>query len=211
ESRRPGPMRLTDKMTASLALPPGSKDAVFWDDDIAGFGIRIREGGSRNWIYRYRIGARQRSVILGSAKSVPLSVARKNASLLEAQVRLGKDPAGDRENAKIEASNTVAVLVEQYLEVGKSNWRQVTYADVKRYLTRYAKPLHRLPVASVSQRSVANLLNDIAKEHGDVTANRVRASLCTLFTWAIREGIRLPEGNVASLTAKRKEKSRDRV
>jgi integrase len=55
------------------------------------------------------------------------------------------------------------------------------------------------------------LLNDIASESGDVTSNRVRAAISALLGWVIREGIRLPEGNVASYTNKREEKSRDRV
>jgi integrase len=63
----------------------------------------------------------------------------------------------------------------------------------------------------VSQHNIASLLNTIAKEVGDVTANRLRGSLCSLFGWVIREGVRLPEGNVASYTNKRQEKARDRV
>jgi integrase len=39
----------------------------------------------------------------------------------------------------------------------------------------------------------------------------VRSSLCSLLGWVIKEGIRLPEGNVASYTNKHEEKSRDRV
>jgi integrase len=54
-------------------------------------------------------------------------------------------------------------------------------------------------------------LNSIAAEAGDVTANRVRSSLGAFMGWAIREGIRLPEGNIAAYTNKRQEKSRDRV
>jgi integrase len=55
------------------------------------------------------------------------------------------------------------------------------------------------------------LLNTLAKDVGNVTANRVRGSLCSLFGWVIREGVRLPEGNVASYTNKRQERARDRV
>src|SRR5262249_2990560 len=73
------------------------------------------------------------------------------------------------------------------------------------------KSLASMPIAAVSQRNIANLLNEIAKEKGDTTSNRVRTSLCTLFGWAIREGIKFPEGNVASYTNKREEVSRDRV
>ena len=85
-------MKLTERNTVGLKLEGGKSDCIWWDDDVAGFGIRLRAGGSRNWIYRYRIGSKQRSLILGSAKSVPLSLARKNAIGLEARVRLGGDP-----------------------------------------------------------------------------------------------------------------------
>jgi integrase len=204
-------MKLTDKSTASLELPAGSTDQVWWDDDIAGFGIRLRAGGTRNWIYRYRKGSKQRSLILGSAKSVPLSVARKNASKLEAEVRLGGDPQGDRQKAEVEADTTFGVLAAQYLTTKKSEWRPKTQKQNDRHLNKYAKPLHRLPITAVSQRDIANLLNTLAKDAGDVTANRVRASLSGLFGWVIREGVRLPEGNVAAYTNQREEKSRDRV
>jgi Arm DNA-binding domain len=204
-------MKLTDKSTAGLKLSAGSTDQVWWDDAVTGFGIRIRAGGSRNWIYRYRIGSKQRSLILGSAKSVPLSVARKNASTLEAKVRLGEDPALDKQNARLEADNTFGVLAAQYLAAKKSEWRLKTQKHNDRHLHKYAKPLHRVPITAVSQRNVANLLSGLAKEAGDVTANRVRASLSGLFGWVIREGIRLPEGNVAAYTNMREEKSRDRV
>jgi integrase len=192
-------------------LPAGKLDHVLWDDDVTGFGLRLRDGGSRNWIYRYRVGSKQRSIILGSATSAPLGVARKNAGNLEARIRLGEDPALDRQNAKLEADNTFGVLAAQYLVARKRVWRPKTLKQNDRHLNKYAKPLHRLPIAAVSQRNVANLLNNIAVEAGDVTANRVRASLCAFFGWAIREGIRLPEGNVAAYTNKREEKSRERV
>jgi integrase len=204
-------VKFTVKNTASVALPAGSKDHVWWDDSVTGFGLRLRDGGSRNWIYRYRVGSKQRSVILGSAKSVPLAVAQKNASTLEARIRLGEDPALDRQNAKLEADNTFGVLAAQYLATRKRDWRLKTIKQNDRHLNKYAKPLHRIPIAAVSQRNVANLLNNVADEAGDVTANRVRASLSAFFGWAIREGIRLPEGNVAAYTNQREEKSRDRV
>jgi integrase len=204
-------MNLTVKKIAELKLPAGSRDAVFWDDDIAGFGIRLREGGSRNWIYRYRIGSKQRSMKLGSATSISLAVARKMASEQEAQVRLGGDPALKKETANLAADNTLAVLADQYLAVRKSKWRPKTFKQIERHLLKYAKPLHRLPITAISQRNIANLLTTLTEESGEATSNRLRSTLCSLFSWVIKEGIRLPEGNVASYTNKHQEKSRDRV
>jgi integrase len=204
-------VKLNLKNTSALKLPLGSKDAVFWDDDIAGFGIRIREGGSRTWVYRYRRGSKQRSMKLGSAKSVPLSVARENASKLEAEVRLGGDPALKTQTANLAADTTFEVLANQYLEARKSKWRPSSHKQNQRHLFKYAKPLHPLPITAVSQRNIANLLADITKESGEATSNRVRSTLSSLLGWVIKEGIRLPEGNVASYTNKHEERSRDRV
>jgi integrase len=204
-------MKFTTKGLAGLKLPEGSGDFVCWDDDIAGFGIRLRAGGSRTWIYRYRRGSKQRSMKLGSAKAVPLSVARENARRLEAEVRLGGDPALKNHTANLAADNTFGVLANQYLEARKSKWRPKSCAQYQRHLLKYAKPLHRLPITAVSQRNIANLLTDITKESGEATSNRLRSTLCSLFGWVIKEGVRLPEGNVASYTNKHAEKSRDRV
>jgi hypothetical protein len=65
-------MKLTVKTTDGIKLPTGKSDCIVFDDDIAGFGLRLREGGSRTWVYQYRIGKKQRRMVLGSAKSVPL-------------------------------------------------------------------------------------------------------------------------------------------
>lgn len=204
-------MRLTLKAVATVELPSDKSDHVEWDDDIAGFGLRLRRGGARTWIYRYRIGAQQRSIALGNAKSVPLATARANAGQLEARVRLGEDPARDKETARIEASNTVGKLIDQYLDERKDGWRPNTLREIRRHLLVYAAPLHKLSIGAVSQREIANLLSNNAKSSGEVTSNRLRASLSAFFSWVICQGVELPKGNVASYTEARKEKSRDRV
>jgi integrase len=204
-------MRLTVRSAAGIQLPADKTDHVEFDDDIAGFGIRIREGGSRTWVYRYRVGTKQRSITLGSATSVPLALARENAGQLEAKVRLGGDPALDKQAARAAAADTVGALIDEYLDARASEWRPNSLRQVRRHLLQYARPLHGLPITAVSQRNVADLLDKIAKNSGEISANRLRASLETFVGWVIRKGIRLPEGNVVSYTGKRKERSRDRV
>lgn len=204
-------MRLTVKTAADAELPAGKSDHVVFDDDIAGFGLRIRNGGRRVWIYRYRIGKKQRSITLGNAKAVPLALARANAGQLEAKVRLGGDPARDKQAARIEADNLTGALIDQYLDERQSEWRPNSLREVKRHLLQYARPLHGLPVTTVAQRAVAKLLNEVADASGAVTSNRLRASLAAFLGWVIQQGIRLPDGNIASYTAPRKEQSRERV
>lgn len=42
-------MRLTDKTIAALTIPAGKSELFVWDDRLAGFGIRLRGGGSQTW------------------------------------------------------------------------------------------------------------------------------------------------------------------
>jgi hypothetical protein len=46
-------MKLTAKSTAGLKLPDGKRDHIEFDSDVPGFGLRLREGGSRTWIFQY--------------------------------------------------------------------------------------------------------------------------------------------------------------
>jgi integrase len=201
-------MKLTSRNVTSLALPAGKTDVIYWDDAVPGFGLRIRQAGARGWVYRYRFGNLQRSVKLGSASSVPLARARENASKLEAEVRLGGDPAGKKELAKQEAQNTFALVAERFLDSRRLELRPSTVVEYERHLRRDCKSLHRLPASSVTQADIARLLNGAA---GSATANRVRATLSAMFVWALKEGMVLPHGNVAAFTHKRAETTRDRV
>src|SRR6516165_11128272 len=106
-------MRLTVKSTVGLKLPPGKQDHIEWDDDIAGFGIRLREGGARSWIFQYRVGSKQRRMGLGSVSAVDLATAREIAKGLYARTRLGEDPASS--NAKIKSAETFEAIVRRFL------------------------------------------------------------------------------------------------
>jgi integrase len=201
-------MKLTARNIATLSLPSDKSDVIYWDDTVPGFGLRIRKAGTRGWVFRYRFGNLQRSIKLGSANSVPLATARANASKLEAEVRLGTDPAGKKELAKQEAENTFSLLVERFLDARRRELREATIREYARHLRVDAKSLHRLPVAAVMQADIARLLNGA---RGAATANRLRATLSAMFVWALKEGVVLPHGNPAAYTHKRTETARDRV
>jgi integrase len=185
-------------------------DAIIWDEKISGLGLRTR-AKSQTWIYRYRFGGKQRSVKLGRAPALSVVGARKAAEKLSAKIALGIDPAAERETARVESETTLAVLAQRYIEAKRSGWRARTLDEVGRHIAKHLKPLHDTPITSVTQRGIAELLNGIAESSGPTAANRVRATLAAIFGWAMREGIQLPMGNIASLTNVRQEKSRERV
>ena len=52
---------MRDKITkrAVDALKPGANgaEAVLWDSEVKGFGVRVQRGGSKSYIVHYRIGS----------------------------------------------------------------------------------------------------------------------------------------------------------
>jgi hypothetical protein len=86
-------MKLTLASLTNLKLKSGDKDRIWFDDDVPGFGLRVRDTGSRSWIYQYKIGGKTRRLVLGQATAIKPARAREIAGELHATVRLGGDPA----------------------------------------------------------------------------------------------------------------------
>src|SRR5262249_51397264 len=202
-------MNLTAKGVAALKLPAGKIDTVALDDRVPGFGVRLREGGSRTWIFQYTLGSKQRRLTIGQVSAIPAEKARQLASDLYARVRLGGDPQAEKAKNAIAASLSFRVVADQYLARQKIELRPRSYVEVERHLIKNAKRLHGLPISSIDRRTLAALLTALATENGAVTANRTRASLSAMFVWALKEG--LLEGNPVAHTNKLTEKSRNRV
>src|ERR1019366_4659922 len=108
-------MKLNSRNVKSEPLPAGKSEAIFFDDDLPGFGVRVREGGSRSYVFQYKVGAKQRRIALGSVAAVDLGKARDTAKDIYARVRLGEDPAGDKAVSKSKAAETFEAIVALYL------------------------------------------------------------------------------------------------
>jgi integrase len=189
-------MRLTKDTLAALAMPAGKDDHIEWDEDLPGFGVRLRrrpDGGvSRNWVAQYRVGRQQRRPSLGDVRKVEPEAGKKAARKLFAQVELGIDPAAEQSKARAEnaaAKLTLKVAADRYLVDKEDVVRPTTYRAAKRYFEVYWKPLHDRPLESIKRADVAARLQEIIQHHGRTTAARARANLSALFSWAMREGL----------------------
>jgi integrase len=203
-------MKLTAKALATHKAPHKS-DYIVFDDDIAGFGLRFRDG-RQSWIFQYAIGAGAeritRRIKIGDFPALSPARARQEAEDLHAKVHLHGDPAIERRKNRIEARNTFGKLVQQYLQFKERELRTRSFQEVQRHLEVNAKQLHDLPLASMDQSVIARRLSAIARD-GAVSANRTRASLSAMFVWAMGEG--LAAANPVANTNRREEKPRDRV
>jgi integrase len=203
-------MKLTSESVARLKLQDGKSERLEFDKDLPGFGIRLRGGGKRTWIVQYRLGTKQRRLTLGSLATIDATEARRRAKSALANVHLGRDPQMQKVETRAQAAVTLGSIVEQYLPRAKRKLKPRSYAEVERHLNVHWKPVSEMALAKMGRADVATRLNAIASHNGPFAANRARAALSALFSWAIGEGI--ADANPVMGTNKATDEvSRDRV
>ena len=116
-------------------------------------------------------------------------MARREAKQLSGLVANGRDPAEQKAKARLQAADTLRVIVDQYLRNAKQTLKPRTYSEIERYLLVSWKPLHPVSVFQITRRHISARIADIASGHGKVSAARARTALSSMFNWAIREGL----------------------
>jgi integrase len=192
-------MKLTqDAVTRVKRNAAGADDYIEWDDALKGFGLRVR-AGSCSWVVQYKIGPRHRRIKLGSTDELTADEARNGwkdekgdkrdgAAKILVAARDGFDAVVSRAKRRTEASKTLGNIVAAYLEAKKPEFRPRGYQAAEYHLNTLWKPLHGLPVSAVNRPAIAAQVRTIAKESGDVSANRARGTMSAMFRWAIGEG-----------------------
>ena len=187
-------MKLTKDTVAALKLG-GKTDAIHFDDDLPGFGIRLRlaAGGkvARSWIVQWKRSGATNRIRIGSAGVLDVRAAREQAKKLLGRVALGEDPSADRSDRREKDRLTLRSQVAEFLAVKKSELAPSSLGEATRYLcdVRYFGPLHSKPLDSIALRDVAARIVVIQRECGDGAAARARGALTAFFSWCMRMGL----------------------
>jgi integrase len=215
-------MRLTTSSIASLTIPASKTDHIEWDDDLPGFGVRIRSSGSKTYLIQTRLRSKAHyRESLGDVRKVTLEDARSVARKLFAQIELGLDPRAER-SALVAAGearkHTLAIVAEQYLEArsvgsdGRSPMRTRTLKASRRYFEVHWAPLRQRPIAEIKREDVAKRLREITTQHGRTAAARARGNLSALFSWAMKSEYSVDANPVINThNPVRSDEMRDRV
>jgi integrase len=207
-------MKLDTKAIARLTLPAGKTDHIVFDDQLPGFGVRVRDSGSgvrKSFVLQYRRAGGSRRMLIGSTDVLTLEQARAQAKKLLGRVALGGDPAKDKAEQRARDVFSMRALAVDYLAAKKPGVRPRTFTESERYLTgQYFRALHSMPIEQITRRDVAARVLAISRESGATTAGRARSALSSMFTWAMQMG--LCESNpVAGTPEVKTPPSRDRV
>jgi site-specific recombinase XerD len=188
-------------------------EAVLWDQEVRGFGIRARIGGAKTYILQYRAGtgrgAPLRKLTIGKHGSpwTP-DMARTEAKRLLGLIAAGEDPAERR--AVERKALTISELCDLYVAEGTTHKKPSTLKTDRGRIANHIKPLlGRKQVAKLTRADVERLLTDVKagntaapkpkhgeRQPGSITtggpgvAAQCIALMSTLLGFAVARGLR---------------------
>jgi integrase len=203
-------------------IPADKSELRMFDEDLVGFGIRLRRGGNGKpqgrWIVQYRVKdkAGQTTKNLGTVGTVNAKAARERAKDILAQAQLGVDLREAQRETRERSKDTFGIIAARYLEKRRGDLKPRSFEQVETHLTKHWARFDRLPMHEIAKRDIAIRLGEIAegtpteKKRGPIAANRARASLSSFFSWAMAEGI-VDINPVIATNRQGAERTRDRV
>ena len=188
----PMPRRSDIKLTKRVvdALSVEKNDAVFWDRELAGFGMRVYATGRKVYVVQSRGPWGPKRVTLGRHGEMSSDEARKQAALVIDRIKRGEEP----EPKPPEAAPTVASLAERFMRdhVG-TRCKPDTAATYRSLIGNYVEPaLGSMVLEEVGRAEVTALHHGLRAT--PVTANAALGLLSKMFKIAEAWGL-VPAGN----------------
>jgi integrase len=159
--------------------------------DGGGLYLRVAEGGSKQWMFRYVVNGRLRDMGIGPEHTLTLAEARERATEAR-KLRLdGIDPIehkrAQRAATAAEAAKamTFKQCAEGYIKDNETEWTNAKHRrEWATTLSRYVYPvLGGLPVATINTPLVLKVVKPLW-EHAPETASRVRGRIENVLGWA---------------------------
>lgn len=216
------------------AAEKASKDWFLWDDDLAGFGLKVTPAGGKVYVFQYRLArpgeaekTPARRYTIGKHGKLTPEQARKRAKELAALVSQGVDPrqleldaivASDeadkaaaertRLDGELAFENIADVWLDHY--ENEKDRRPSSVRQAKLIVKGHLKPkLTGKPLPHITRSDLQPIIDAIpAKQRGMRRAVFAYASV--LFGWAHRRGD-IAENPLAGMVKPEAPKARDRV
>lgn len=212
-------MRLTEGAISAMVCPAGKRDAMVFDTEQKGLGVRLTKQGGKVFVLQWRdaFTRDKRREVLGAFAQITLKQARQAAQVRLGDVARGIDPKAVRmarqaaaQAAKQEAAFTLQTLVDDWEKLHLTQRRERYRVEAIRSLSiAIAKDLTR-PASALHRAQVLRVVDAYDKAGKHATARPVRAYGRACFAWAVKRG-KLASNPFQGLPAGVKSQPRERL
>jgi integrase len=182
------------------------KDGQLKKKGVKGFLVRLTKAGNKYFYYNYWHNGKSKKYKIGTYPDIGVSKAREIARDLSLQVDKGIDPQAKKKKRKqIPDPKTFKEIAEDFKEKYLPTLKKKTREEYSRIIDVELVPkLGKHPIKEISRNQIISLLDSKAygKNPAPVMANRIRARLSKIYSFAIDRG--LAEANPVSNVSKYK-------
>lgn len=168
------------KRSADAASAVGS-ELFLWDDELPGFGLRVKKSGARSFIVQYRnANGRSRQLTLGRYGVLTVEEGRRAAKLALAEVVKGADPAENKKLAR--GAMTIEELSKEYLDKAEQGLILTRRGRAKSSTTLYTDKgrINRHIIPLIGKRTVKDFtFTDANRFQRDVISGKSAADVKT--------------------------------
>lgn len=203
-------MRLTKTAVESLPVP-ASGQALYWDDTVKGFGVRVTSTGARSYIAQGRVNGKNRRVTIGQHGRLTCDEARKKAKSALVSLDDGIDPQEEKKRAAA-LSVTLRKVADVYCKERRTakggELTERSKADILYHVTKSFSDWADKPISGITRALCSEKFGELS-EKSPAQANQAFRNLRALMNFA-REAYRseddtaiLPENPVSVLSGKK--------
>jgi integrase len=195
------------------ALPCGTSDAIWWDTELKGFGLKVTPAGRKVFLVQYRPAGdtrNPRKFTIGEYGPVTPYQARVEAKRVLAERSAGRDPQAEKRATRRRISSEfVDDLVTEFINRHVAQNRSAS--ETVRILRREVLPFWGgRQVRDIRKHDVIDLIDRVRERGAPIMANRVLAAIRKFFNWCVGRGL-LEQSPSAGVPVPAKEKARYRT
>jgi integrase len=164
--------------------PAASGQIDVWDELLPGFGVRVGTTGRKSFFVGTRINGRYKRITLKPPYDLlSLADARVKAKAIMSDAHAG---IGPELRKKREEKGTFGAVAKSFMQDYAKNHR--TRDEMQRIIDRYLAEWHERQISEITRGEIKELLRVKART-APIMANRIKALVSKIFTWALKEEI----------------------
>lgn len=175
---------LNSSTVERLEVPPDKASAIFYDEKMSGFAVRVTAPGAKTYLYQGRVNGRLVRVRLGRSAKITCEDARKKAKTVAQQMTDGIGPNGVKRR-KAALQTTLDEALNAYLEYRGAQMRESSQADYRKTLKRCLPEWLNKPLTWLSRDRVKEKHQELSNINGKRGSGKAQADKCMRYSRAV--------------------------